>query len=521
MSQPRPGSEKEQRRFAELQQRLRPLYRRVFSDPLAPRTVVVVPSLSLDPDIIARISGAPHYEERMLCLLLLLRMARTHVVYVTSVPIHPTITDYYLHLLAGVPHTHARRRLTLLSANDPSMAPLSAKILAKPTLMRRLRSAIGDPALAHMACFNTTGLERTLAVRLGIPLYGCDRSLAHLGSKSGSRRVFREAGIRMPEGFEDLHTPQDIAAALVALKQRCPDLDSAVVKLNDGFSGEGNACFRYRQSDRGSDLEARLTKRLGSRLAFEAHDETWDRFRDKFASMGGIVEARLIGDEVRSPSAQCRIDPRGHIEVVSTHEQRLGGRSGQVFVGCEFPARNTYRARLQDDAECVARVLRDRGVLGRFSVDFVAVRRGTRWRCDAIEVNLRKGGTTHPFLMLDFLTNGAYDRRTGTHRTRSGQALSYIATDNLQQQRYVGLNPDALVAIAVEQGLHYHAASHEGVVFHLIGALERYGKIGMLCIAADLKRAEHLYARTVEVLDREGGRRARRARLGRTPPRSG
>ena len=153
--------------------------------------------------------------------------------------------------------------------------------------------------------------------------------------------------------------------------------------------------------------------------------------------------------------------------------------------------------------------------------DFVAVRRGTRWRCDAIEVNLRKGGTTHPFLMLDFLTNGAYDRRTGTHRTRSGQALSYIATDNLQQQRYVGLNPDDLVAIAVEQGLHYHAASHEGVVFHLIGALERYGKIGMLCIAADLKRAEHLCARTVEVLDREGGRRARRARLGRTPPRSG
>ena len=521
MSHPRPGSEKEQQRFAELQQRLRPLYRRVFSDPLAPRTVVVVPSLSVDPDIIAKISGAPHYEERMLCLLLLLRMPRTDVVYVTSVPIHPTIIDYYLHLLAGVPHSHARRRLTLLSANDPSTAPLSAKLLAKPALMRRLRSAIGDPALAHMACFNASDLERTLAVRLGIPLYGCDPSLAHLGSKSGSRSVFREAGIRMPAGFEDLRTPQDIAAALVALKQQCPELESAVVKLNDGFSGEGNACFQYRRSDHGSGLEVRVTRQLGPRLAFEAHGETWDGYRDKFASMGGIVEARLVGDEVRSPSAQCRIDPRGHIEVVSTHEQRLGGRSGQVFVGCEFPAHDTYRAQLQDDAERVARVLRDRGALGRFSVDFVAVRHGTQWRCEAIEVNLRKGGTTHPFLMLDFLTNGAYDRKTGTYRTPSGQALSYIATDNLQQQRYVGLGPDDLVAIAVEQRLHYHAAGQEGVVFHLIGALERFGKIGMLCIAADLEQAERLYEQTVEVLDREGGRRARRARLGRTLPRSG
>jgi hypothetical protein len=59
----------------------------------------------------------------MLCLLLLLRMPRTRVIYVTSTPISESIIDYYLHLLPGVPGLHARRRLTLVSCNDASPVP--------------------------------------------------------------------------------------------------------------------------------------------------------------------------------------------------------------------------------------------------------------------------------------------------------------------------------------------------------------------------------------------------------------
>lgn len=471
-----------------------------------------MPSLSLDADIIAKIRGAPHYEERLLCLLMLLRMPYTRVVYVTSVPIHATIIDYYLHLLAGVPHSHARQRLTLISCADSSPAPLSAKVFANRSVFRRLRAALGDPALAHLVCFNVTPLERTLSVRLGIPLYGCDPALAELGSKSGSRRIFNAAGVEMPDGFEALRDSQDVAAALAALKRRRPSLDAAVVKLNDGFSGEGNARFRFRQSDVGAGSEARIARRLPARLRFEAADQTWERYADKLAQMGGIVEAFVTGDDARSPSVQCRIDPRGVVDVVSTHEQVLGGRSGQVFVGCEFAADHRYRAALQQAGERVAEVLRDRGVLGRFGVDFVVVREDGRWQPYAIEINLRKGGTTHPFLMLDFLIDGAYDRETGLYRTPAGEPRYYVATDNLHERRYVGLSPDDLVGIAVEQQLHFHASTQEGVVFHLIGALEAHGKLGMVCIGADRKRARRLYARTVEILDREGSGRARRGR---------
>src|SRR5262245_46107663 len=114
MTRATPGANSD--RFRALQLRLRSLFQRLKDDTRAPRTVVVVLSLSLDPGVLATIDAARHYEERMLSMLMLLRMPRTRVVFITSTPLVPAIVDYYLHLLSGVPTAHARSRLTLLSA---------------------------------------------------------------------------------------------------------------------------------------------------------------------------------------------------------------------------------------------------------------------------------------------------------------------------------------------------------------------------------------------------------------------
>jgi len=133
----------------------------------------------------------------------------------------------------------------------------------------------------------------------------------------------------------------------------------------------------------------------------------------------------------------------------------------------------------------------------------VATRHGDTWRTYAIEINLRKGGTTHPFLMLQFLTGGAYDPATGLFRTPAGQPRFYYASDNLEAPHYRGLTPPDLVDVAVLNGLHYDGTVHEGVVFHLIGALSEFGKLGVVCVGASPERADDLYRRTVEILDRE------------------
>ena len=503
---PEPGSDEELALFAALQERLEPLARRVTSDPRASQTVVVVPSLTMDTDELAKIPGAHHYEERMLCMLMLLRLPRTHVIYVTSQSIATAIVDYYLHLLPGIPLRHARSRLTLLACHDASDVPLTRKILDRPRLIDRIRGAIADEETAHMTCFNSTALERTLAVRLGIPLYGNDPQLNYLGTKSGSREAFRAAGVLLPDGFEHLRDAGDVAEAIVELKRRNPGLRRAAVKLDEGFSGEGNAVFPYEGCPEGRDLARWVSDELPRRIRFEAAGETWERYGRKFEEMGGIVESWLEGAEVRSPSVQCRINPLGDATVVSTHDQVLGGPSGQIFLGSTFPADAEYSRDIKEAGRKVGRVLRERGALGRFAIDFISVRREEGWEHAAIEINLRKGGTTHPYLILRFLTDGTYDADDGLYCTPTSKPCYYYASDNLQSPAYKGLTPDDLVDIAVDNGLHFDGASQQGVVFHLIGALSQYGKVGTVCIGESHESALKYYEDTVAVLDREAKR---------------
>ena len=500
-----PGSLMERERFAALQRRLAPLVTHVFPDKHAEQTVVVIPSMSLPREELLKLTGANQYEERLLCLLMLLRQPRTHIVYVTSQPIAPAVIDYYLHLLPGIPFSHARRRLTLLSCYDSSRETLTEKILARPRLLEHIRSAIRNERIAHMTCFIATPAERTLAVRLGIPLYACDPDLRHLGTKSGSREVLRRAGVEPPFGFERLRDMNDVAEALAALKRHEPELRRAVVKLDEGFSGEGNAVFSYTGAREGRSLTRWIASELPAHIRFEAAGESWERYAAKFAAMGGIVETFLEGDEVRSPSVQCRVDPLGTACIISTHDQLLGGPSGQIYLGCTFPADEAYTGTVHAAGLRVARELASEGVIGRFGVDFVSVRHGDRWESTPIEINIRKGGTTHPFLMLQYLTDGLYDPPTTTYRTPTGRSCCYYASDNLQNAAYVGLTPDDLIEIAVDNDLHFDAAAQRGVVFHLIGALSEYGKLGAVCVADDRAHAERLFHETVAVLNRETG----------------
>jgi hypothetical protein len=502
---PLPGSPEEFAKFAKLQEQLPELYRRVASNERYEHTVVVVPSLSMDARELEKISGVHHYEERLLFFLMLLRRPRTRVIYLTSQAISNTVVDYYLHLLSGVPTSHARRRLILLDCYDASNRPLSEKILERPRLLRRIRDNIGATDRAHMVCFNSSTLERTLSVQLNIPLYANDPANQDLGSKSGCREIFRDAGICFPDGYERLHDADQISEALSALKAAHPEMRRAVVKLNEGFSGEGNALFYFDGIDAKTDIERR--KQIKSHLhtlRFTAPQETWPSFEQKYQEMGGVVEEFIEGENKASPSSQCRVNAVGKAQPISTHDQVLGGATGQVFEGCTFPAHPDYRMEIQESGMRVAEVLASRGAMGRFATDFVSVPDGRGgWAHYAIEVNLRMGGTTHPYLTLRFLTDGTYDQENGEYMSQTGNPKFYFASDTLQQESYRGILPSDLIDIAVNQRIHFHPATERGVVFHLMGAMSQYGKLGLVCIGDNLQQAQFLYKKTRSVLDQE------------------
>jgi PGM1 C-terminal domain len=503
---PASGSAEEKELYKKIQSAFSSSFEEVFSDNLAKKAVVIVPSLTLDPSILAKIKGAVHYEERMLCLLMLLRMPRMHIVYVSSQPIDPCIIDYYLHLLPGITGFHANQRLTLLSCYDASKKSLTEKILERPRLMERIRQAIPHDYKPHIACFNVTPAERTLAVQLNMPVYGSDPDHWYLGSKSGSRKIFKHCGIRMPAGFEDLGSEDDIAEALTELKSKNPALRKAVVKLNEGFSGDGNGIFSFEHMPEHVNMKEWVRKHL-HHMSIVASDVPYYSFIDKFNHMQGIVEEFVEGDIKTSPSAQCRINPKGEVSVVSTHDQLLGGESGQVFLGAHFPANPEYAIEIGNYGKMIGEELQKQGAMGRFSADFISVKEGDEWVHYAIEINLRKGGTTHPFLMLQFLTDGKYNPDTGLYQMPNGQYRYYFASDNLQSVSYKGITPPDLIDIAMLHGLHFNSHLEKGVMFHLIGTLSQYGKLGLVCIGESPEDAWNYYLQTVKVLDEEGRKR--------------
>ena len=492
------------RAFTKLQERFANHFHEIFLNDLAEKTIVIIPSLTLDSEMLKTVKGVVHYEERMLCFLMLLRMPKTRVIYVTSAPIDNSIIDYYIHLLPGITGYHARQRLTMLSCYDASRKSLTEKILARPRLIKRIRELIRFPEMAHMACFNVTNLEKQLALSLDIPIYGCDPRLLYLGTKTGSRRIFKKLGIPVPFGIENLQNEYEIAAALCQLKKRNPALQKAVVKMNDGFSGEGNAIFYYGEIEaENEDAEHIIKEKMPEYLKAVALNVSYEEYIQKFKTLGGIAEEFVNGQYKKSPSVQCRINPIGDVDIISTHDQLLGGESDQVFLGSSFPASNEYHKDIAVMGKIIAQELQAEGVLGRFSIDFISVKEPTGWKHYAIEINLRKGGTTHPFLMLQFLTGGEFNWREGVYTMPNGQQRSYFASDNVFNEKYKGLTPHDLIDIAMCNKILYDSARQTGVMFHMIGGLSQYGKLGMVCVGQTVDEAKEFYAKTIKVLDQE------------------
>lgn len=471
--------------FDDLQRRL--LRRLTGTTPEAGAAAIVVcPSITFPVSELRKITGIQFYEERLLFLTLLLRNPDLEMLLPSSTRIDDAVIEYYL---AWLPNpVDARSRLHLFPLDDPAPQPLVNKLLRRPDVLQDMRRRLRDPDASFMLPFTVTPAEARLAEELAIPVYGTHPDLAYLGSKSGARMVAAEAGVAVFEGSGDLTSLAQIEAAIARLRAKRPEAAAVVVKLNNGFSGQGNVILQV------DDIRSPLSS---SPAVFCAREESWATYEAKVEAEGAIVEELARGAGIASPSVQIRILPGERIEIVSTHDQILGGPDEQVYLGCRFPAHHAYRDTIQREAVKVAGVLARRGALGSFGIDFVVVpQRGVFLS----EINLRLGGTTHPFLMARYVTNGVYDEASGQLLV-DGSPRVYTAGDNIKSDRYVGLRPARVIAGIEAAGLAYDAATGTGCLLHLLGALPAYGKCGVVCIAPSHARADALYAEAVACLD--------------------
>ena len=464
--------------FDQLQAQLGPALELNRPDAGADHVLIALPSFSIGESLLSHyVDRIPSLEHRyLLALLLLNRIEHCEMVLVVSQAPEPEVLDYYFSLVREERREVARRQLHVLEVPDASGRAIAAKLLDRSDLIDDLRRRIGGRT-AFIEPWNVTDDEVAVAAQLGVPINGSSPRLWPLAFKSAGRRLFREAGVPLPVGCEDVRSVDDVLAAIAAVRAERPHAGGVVVKLDDSGAGDGNVVLDLRTP---GELRAELDA-LPTGTSRTSRRVVWSRS----SSPAPGSRARALR------STCCRI---GSVVVLATHEQVLGGAGGQVYMGCRFPADPSYAPRLAHFARMVGERLAARGVVGRASIDFAAACDAAGvWDVHALEVNLRKGGTTHPYAALRNLVPGRYDEDAGRWIAGDGSERSYWSTDNLVDPSWQGLRPAVVIDQVAAEGLQFDGEAGAGVVLHMLSCLAIDGRLGLTAIGRTPEHAAELY----------------------------
>jgi PGM1 C-terminal domain len=449
--------------------------------------VVAMPSYSVGESLLSHyVARIPAMEHRYLnAQLLLNRIEQCTFVFVCSEAPTSEVVDYYRTLVPADVAERLRTRVRCIVVADRGARPLASKLLDRPDVLAELRDLIGA-RLAVIEPWNVTEDEVAVAVALEVPINGTSPRLRPTAFKSSGRRLFAAVGVPVPIGCEDVHRLDDVLAAIEHIRARRPDVRAVVVKHDDSGAGDGNTIVALRDAD---------NEPLTIDGVREAIASLPDWYLTDLAVGGGVVEELVDGDGFSSPSVQFDMFPDGGVRVLATHDQLVGGANGQVYIGCRFPADPAYASRLARHGAAVAAELARRGATGRASADFVAYRDPTgAWQLRALEINLRKGGTTHPYAALRNLVPGHYDPDAGRWVTKhDGSARAYRSTDNVVDPAWTGRPPSSVIEAVRDAGLHFDPRRGTGVVLHMLACLAIDGRFGATAIGTNPAHADELF----------------------------
>jgi len=441
-------------------------------------SLLVVPSFSADPRTLAGIDGLESWPERQLIDLRALQQPDLNCIVITPVPLDAICLEAVLELMPAMPTRLLRSRVQCISLNDRSLQGLSEKLLARPQLLDQLKTSLGPRS--WLSAYSIGPAEEALATRLGLRIVGTPSALAHWGSKAGSAALFQELGIPHPRTTALCWSLAELAEALEELLLDHSEVKAVVLKLNRMAGGRGNAPLpleadRWRQLSKGR-RRAELLK------AIEQLAMPLPHWREELMSQGAIAQELITGERLQSPSVQLSIGSDGAVELISTHEQCLGGLHRQSFEGCCFPARSCYRQALMAAGRQVGKALAAKGCRGPVLIDWLAQRLPSGWHLWGMEINLRKGGTTHPFQLAAMATGAQLDEERGDLLSRDGHPIVYEACDSWRVPQWKGLLPEQWLDAVVRRQLYFNPTERRGCIPHRLGALSEHGLLGVTAI---------------------------------------
>jgi hypothetical protein len=481
------------------------------------KTYVLVNSYSFKDD---GTPGLNYYDMRPLAQILWAAEPGTNIIFVTAMPVDESMVQ---HVLRSLPNAdEVRKRIHFVSLNDGGSDFLSQKLLddKHKGALRKIKQTmehIGSPTV--LLPYMGGPYEWQIAKELGIPdsVYAAHPTMFYWGSKSGGRKVFKDAmktyrgtkkvRIKLAEGAEDVYNVDAAALGVEALLKKHPDAKKVAVKLNLGSSGEGNlfpdvaGWGALTHEERRRLLQEKLD---AAKVGIPDETGHIDSFAEIMAKEGAAIEQFIPGiDRATFPSVQSEILPDGSVRILSSHEQILVDRNN--YVGATLSADKRYRKAVERAAYEAAKQLAARGIVGRFGTDFAAVPQddGT-WDIYYIENNIRLTGTTHPLVAASGLTGASY--KGGKLRNSDAKgSVRYKSNDHDVRPNLTGLDVDGFLSHFDKdenKDVLFDPERRSGVLFHLLPAVKAAGNVGYTIIASSQKAVQAIQDRLTASLNR-------------------
>ncbi|XP_072291945.1 IQ motif-containing protein H [Eucyclogobius newberryi] len=372
------------------------------------RTIIHVPSLGYSENQRRSLRDFDVLQNIQLGRLCEIRDEIIDVIYVCPLRLNEDVTQYYSSLLkrnrpqeegtAGAPENSlSKRRFIILTPEAVDYFPshsmcLSSLLKYSPRTLTRIRHLIQGkrayivPGVAHVD-------DLAVADELGVPLMGPEPAVAQLyGTKSGARRIFREAGVEIPPGAEDVYSLDQLHECLAELMVQNLNVTRWLFKMDSevegtalcdvshmkSFSWALSQYQRYgpdawRSKGIQEPVVLRFLKEIPQWLSSHAHPtktsqhSTWTGFLQTYLRQGGVVEAYPPSDSVYCVTVDLLLEPGGQISTLSCGDQ-LRSPCGLKVLGSCVPQRSLCPETVQSLCARVGQACLQKGIIGHMSV---------------------------------------------------------------------------------------------------------------------------------------------------------
>ncbi|NXR59721.1 IQCH protein, partial [Rhadina sibilatrix] len=529
------------------------------------RTIIHIPSLGYSQHIREHIPDLALQQNLQMGRLCDILDANVDVIYICPLALSEELLQYYHKLLglqaavrSGNPEDMAdlQDRFKILTPEAINSFPghhmcLATVLKYSPRTMQRLQVLLqgrdaylvgGVPHLDDLA----------VADELQVPLLGSEPAVAQLYStKSGSKRIFASAGVPTPPGEWDIHSREQLLRALSQLILDHLEVQRWLFKVDDERGGNGTAfcdvishleCYPWIQrewqghgSEVWSESQARelalvkISQELPGLLAQhvqpvnEKRFPTWEKFLQTFLTQGGVIEAFPFSASVTNLTVDLLIEPTGEVTLVSSGDQ-LHAEGPLRSSGTTIPQRSVDPEVLKALCWKIGEACKSKGVLGYFSVDFVAfthpqTREQQVW---ATDLDLCYSDQLALTQLLLYVTDGNLDcgssrlqgplgsqesksqqvQHEGTKPPAPSSLRCAVASSQLRHSSLSGISYNLLLHMCKARGVGFDLQERQGTVFVLYEDQKRH-RLGMITIGEDLQGVLLTFARNLFIIHQE------------------